>query len=154
MVPSPPASLSALSQLRSCGFLSYEDPKIPGDPGQLPAGPWLTGLRRLAGTCTLLAASLPALAAAGQLRDLGLLLAVGSERQAAVSTLQWAASRPAVPRVLLECGRSDSGSVQPAAEAAPLQPAQLTVAVNQPGWWDEYEWGGAFPDLPPVPRRS
>lgn len=150
VLPSPPSSLSALGQhMCSFGFLSYEDPTIPGDPGQLPAGPWLGGLRRLAGTCTFLAASLPALAAASQLQELSMLFVANSEQQSAESLLQWAAGRAVFPRVRLEC---QSGAWL-AAELVAQQFPQLPLDVHEyERSDDEYNWAGIFPDLPPVPR--
>ena len=154
VLPSPPASLSCLCQLRSFGFLSYEEGNDPaGAPGQLPAGPWLAGLRRLAGTCSLLAASLPALAAASQLQELGLLQVVGPEQQAAVSILQWAGGRPAMRRVRLERVCYSPASLRLAAEGAAQQFPQLSLEVQQLDRSyldDQYDWQAFFPDLPAV----
>lgn len=100
MQPSPPSSLKTLRQLRSFGFLRYEEDDLVGDP--LPAGAWLASLRRLAGSCTFLVASLPALAAASQLQELSLLEVIDAEQQASASVLQWAAGRPAMKRIRVE----------------------------------------------------
>lgn len=152
VLPSPPASLASLRQLRSFCFLSYEEDST--DPGQLPAGPWLAGLGRLAGTCRLLLASLPDLAAATQLQELGMLLVVDAEQQSAVSILQWAAGLPAMRRVRLQCWRWER-SMRRAAEAAAQQLAPLAVefaVADLVG--GEYDWGGhpARP-APPLPLR-
>ncbi len=152
---SPPASLASLRQLRSFGFLSYEDPDDAEDPGQLPAGPWVAGLQRLAGSCSLLTASLPVLEAASQLQELGLLVVADSQQLAALSILQWAAGRPALRRVSVDCLGRSGGSVRRAVDGAAQQLPQLTLSVCQLDdhpWLDEYDWQGVFPDLPPVPR--
>lgn len=151
---SPPASLASLRQLRSFGFLSYEDSDDPEDPGQLPAGPWVAGLQRLAGSCSLLTASLPVLEAASQLQELGLLVVVDSEQQAALRILQWAAGRPALRRVRVECLGRLGSAVRRAVSGAARQLPQLELDVYQfedPPWLDEYDWQAVFPDLPPVP---
>lgn len=151
VLPCPPASLTSLWRLRSFGFLSYEQPPSAEDPGSLPGGTYLTALRRLAGTCAFLTASLPALAVASQLQELAILEVADSQQQAALGILRWAARLPAVCRVQLECVETDSMR-QAATVARQLLP--FTVEVQELGadWAGQHDWGPIFPDLPAVPE--
>lgn len=154
VLPGPPSSLTALRQLRSFGFLRYEELHIdcPGIGGALPAGPWLASLRRVAGGPNFLFASLPALVAATQLQELALVQLIDSEQPAAISMLQWAAGRPARKRVRVRFLSFARNPRLAAAEVARQNP-QLSLDVLEPRRheFDEQDLQLVLPDLPPVP---
>lgn len=88
-----PAQLASLTSLHSLAWLVRRS-----EP--LPTGPWLSGLRRLAAPGSVLAASLPALAAA---RRLQLLVITPSEKCShAASTLAVVAGLPALLRLVVD----------------------------------------------------
>jgi hypothetical protein len=94
--PGPPPTLTALTALTSLCFTMAELPE--GTP--FPSGAWMTGLRVLVAPCWELAATLPALEAATQLRHLGATEAWEDERL--LHTIaRWAAARPGLRRLLV-----------------------------------------------------
>lgn len=147
----PPSALTSLRRLHSFGFLNCR--RLPAD-AHLPAGPYLATLQRLAGDCSFLGASLPALSAsASQLQELGVLCVLESEQQAALSILRWAAGRPSMRTVRLEY--LHGGSMQQAAEDLARQHPRLSLQAykRREEWADIQDWERVFPDLPRVPRE-
>lgn len=93
-----PPALAGLARLRSFGWSG----PAPGARKPLPDGPWLASLRVLAVPADVAAASAAQLAAATQLRDLGLSrFAPGGGTPDQFSPLRAAARHPCLARVCL-----------------------------------------------------
>ena len=87
-IPEPPAALACLTGLRSLQWA----PRQSSAHAALPPGAWLADLTRLEARCELLAASLPALAAATQLQELLVARHTGPPNGTAVERVaRWAA---------------------------------------------------------------
>jgi hypothetical protein len=101
--PGPPHTLTALTALTSLCFTMSELPVcmselLEGTP--FPAGAWMAGLRVLVAPCWELAATLPALEAATQLRHLCITETRRHERLMH-DIACWAATRPNLRRLLV-----------------------------------------------------
>lgn len=104
-MPSPPAALASLPALQT--FLWADPLGAASANAQLPPGSWLTRLQALGAPYPLLDRSLPALAAAQELRQLVVCKASGGEQSEALSSvLCWALGCPSLQRLMLDLGDS------------------------------------------------
>lgn len=120
---------AALPQLRQLTSLAL----VPTDCGlqRLPPGGWLASLRRLAANQTLLAASLPALSAAGQLQQLAVVVYRSAPHAIEVQQVaRWAAGQPALQQLSVDTAAASPGGSPGCSAAAWAQQARAVHSVR------------------------